>query len=194
MLEVSALSCDRDRRRLFSDLTFSLSEGHLLQVVGGNGSGKSTLLRTLLGLYTGFSGQIEWSLDEAPLYLAHKPGVKNSLTVGENLRWSCSLRDRSINDTEMDETLTALKLIGYQHTLCGHLSEGQRKRVSLGQFLLCENRCWVMDEPFSAIDSQGLDFLNTLLQQHLDGGGAVILSSHQAVQIDHPVTTLALDS
>jgi heme exporter protein A len=192
MLQVRNAGCERDGRQLFEDLSFSLATGELLQIVGGNGSGKSTLLRVLLGLYTDCQGDINWSVDEAPLYLGHRLGIKQSLTVIENLRWFGVLREVPVSQDRIDEAVYKLGLMGFEDSLCAYLSEGQRKRVALGQFLIMDNPCWVMDEPFSAIDADGLSFLMVILQEHLDVNGAIIISTHQPITIDRPINTLAL--
>jgi len=192
MLQVQNAGCERDGRLLFSDLSFSLAPGELLQVVGGNGSGKSTLLRVLLGLYTDCQGDITWSVDEAPLYLGHRLGIKQSLTVIENLRWFGVLRNAQVDEVRIDEAVYKLGLTGFEDALCAQLSEGQRKRVALGQFLILDNPCWVMDEPFSAIDADGLSFLMAILQDHLNVNGGIIISTHQSIAIDRPINTLAL--
>jgi heme exporter protein A len=192
MLQVQNAGCERDGRRLFEELSFSLAPGELLQIVGGNGSGKSTLLRVLLGLYTDYQGDINWSVDEAPLYLGHRLGTKQSLTVIENLRWFGVLREAPVDEVRIDEAVYKLGLTGFEDSLCAHLSEGQRKRVALGQFLIMDNPCWVMDEPFSAIDADGLSFLMAILQDHLNLNGGIIISTHQPITIDRPVNTLAL--
>ena len=192
MLQVRNAGCERDERLLFEDLSFSLSPGELLQVVGGNGSGKSTLLRVLLGLYTECYGDIDWALDRPPLYLGHRLGIKQSLTVIENLRWFGVLREEAVNEARIEEAVYKLGLSGFEDSLCSHLSEGQRKRVALGQFLIIDNPCWVMDEPFSAIDADGLSFLMAILQEHLDVNGGIIISTHQSIAIDRPINTLAL--
>lgn len=192
MLQVRNARCERDGRQLFEDLSFSLAPGELLQIVGGNGSGKSTLLRVLLGLYTDCQGDINWSLDEAPLYLGHRLGIKQSLTVIENLRWFGVLREAPVSQDRIDEAVYKLGLSGFEDSLCAHLSEGQRKRVALGQFLIMDNPCWVMDEPFSAIDADGLSFLMAILQEHLDVNGGIVISTHQPITIDRPINTLAL--
>ena len=192
MLQVENAGCERDGRQLFEDLSFSLATGELLQIVGGNGSGKSTLLRVLLGLYTDCQGDINWSVDEAPLYLGHRLGIKQSLTVIENLRWFGVLREVPVSQDRIDEAVYKLGLTGFEDSLCAHLSEGQRKRVALGQFLIMDNPCWVMDEPFSAIDADGLSFLMAILQEHLDVNGGIIISTHQPITIDRPINTLAL--
>ena len=192
MLQVRNAGCERDGRQLFEDLSFSLATGELLQIVGGNGSGKSTLLRVLLGLYTDCQGDINWSVDEAPLYLGHRLGIKQSLTVIENLRWFGVLREVPVSQDRIDEAVYKLGLMGFEDSLCAYLSEGQRKRVALGQFLIMDNPCWVMDEPFSAIDADGLSFLMAMLQEHLDVNGGIIISTHQSITIDRPINTLAL--
>ncbi len=192
MLQVQNAGCERDGRLLFEDLSFSLAPGELLQIVGGNGSGKSTLLRILLGLYTDCQGDINWSVDEAPLYLGHRLGIKQSLTVLENLRWFGILREALVDEARIHEAVSKLGLAGFEDSLCAHLSEGQRKRVALGQFLIVDNPCWVMDEPFSAVDVEGLSFLMAILQDHLDVNGGIIISTHQPITIDRPVSTLAL--
>ncbi len=103
--------------------------------------------------------------------LGHRLGIKQSLTVIENLRWFGVLREEPVNEFRIDEAVYKLGLTGFEDTLCAYLSEGQRKRVALGQFLIMDNPCWVMDEPFSAIDADGLSFLMAMLQEHLDVNG-----------------------
>ena len=74
------------------------------------------------------------------------------------------------------------------------LSEGQRKRVGLARFFLCHNPCWIMDEPFSAIDPVGLASLQQVMEAHLHEGGAIILTSHQQLPLDGPAKYLDLSS
>ena len=192
MLRVVSAGCERDGRVLFDDLSFSLASGQLLQVIGGNGSGKSSLLRVLLGLYTEYSGDVNWTVSEPPLYLGHRLGVKESMTVVENLRWFAALREARVDESQIDDAIRKLGLLGFENLIVENLSEGQRKRVALGQFLMIQNKCWIMDEPFSAIDDDGLSFLMKMLEAQLDSGGSIIISTHQPILIDRTITTLAL--
>ena len=191
VLAVTGLSCERDGRALFADLSFSLDKGGLLQVTGGNGSGKSTLLRILMGLFSDYDGDISWEVEMPPLYLGHRHGIKLALTVAENLNWQCRLLGGDAS--QVAAVVAQLGLAGYEDLPCSQLSEGQRKRVGLGRFLLVHNPCWVMDEPFSAIDAAGMGFLSGCLESHLDAGGAAIFTSHQPVPVDRPVMSVALD-
>ncbi|MFT7385200.1 MAG: heme exporter protein A, partial [Urechidicola sp.] len=179
MLTVSQLTCERDHRYLFEDLSFSLGAGELLQVEGGNGAGKTTLLRILGGLYTDYSGSVSWELASQPLYIGHKPGVKDLLSARENLVWLAGLQQVRADVESIDQALTQVGLRGYEDVLCGAMSEGQRKRVNLARLYLLQAQVWILDEPFSAIDRQGVERLEARMQFHIDAGGAIIVISHQ---------------
>ena len=194
MLQATGLGCQRSRRWLFSDLSISLGYGELLHVRGINGSGKSTLLRILMGLYTDFEGEVEWQLERTPLYIGHKTAINVRLTVKENIQWLCRLQDFDAGLSDIDQVMAEIGLTGYKDMPCGRLSEGLRKRVGLARFFLCQNICWIMDEPFSAIDTSGLSFLYNAMEAHVGGGGSVILTSHQEVALDVPVKHLELIS
>ena len=192
MLQVEGLCCERDRRVLFSDLSFSVSRGDILQVAGANGTGKTTLLKILMGLFSDYEGEVDWSLDRPPVFLSHHPGVKNTLTVEENLDWLCRLHGAGLTEAMLDDALSATGIARYRHSLCGTLSEGQRKRVNLARFFILDNACWVMDEPFSSIDADGVKRLEARLLAQAERGGAVILSSHQSLSIGEKVRRLEL--
>ena len=192
MLTVSQLTCERDHRYLFEDLSFSLGAGELLQVEGGNGAGKTTLLRILGGLYTDYSGSVSWKLASQPLYIGHKPGVKDLLSARENLVWLAGLQQVRADVESIDQALTQVGLRGYEDVLCGAMSEGQRERVNLARLYLLQAQVWILDEPFSAIDRQGVERLEARMQFHIDAGGAIIVISHQPLSGVTSVQSLRL--
>ena len=75
-------------------------------------------------------------------------------------------------------------MFGYEDTPCYHLSAGQMRRVALARLFLTPACLWVLDEPFTAIDVQGVDNLQRLMREHASGGGAVVLTTHQPLTID----------
>ena len=65
-----------------------------------------------------------------------------------------------------------------------HLSQGQRRRGALARLALDEApRTWILDEPYDALDSDSTQRLSTLIGAHAARGGAVLLTSHQAVPL-----------
>lgn len=192
MLQTRDLTCERNGRLLFENLSFSVAPGEVLRIEGANGTGKTTLLRLLCGLYQDYTGVIEWDLDDYPLFIGHKPGVKDLLTASENLRWLGSLYTEDLGSDQIDAALERVGLRGFEHSPCGALSEGQRKRVNLARLYLLDSPAWVLDEPLSAIDVKGVADLQGRMSEHLTGGGMILLTSHQALDVEGTVKTIRL--
>lgn len=194
LLELRNLACERDERVLFSGLDLAVSAGDIVQVEGPNGSGKTTLLRTLTGISPDYSGEILWQGQPLSrvkveycnqlLYVGHLPGIKKALSPRENLAWYAGMNNGHQRAT-VEQALEEVGLFGYEDTPCYHLSAGQMRRVALARLFFTPARLWILDEPFTAIDVQGVDNLQKLMQEHAAGGGAVILTTHQAMSIDN---------
>jgi len=180
MLEVRSLTCERRRRELFGGLSFAARAGEIWQVRGGNGAGKTTLLKILCGLYSDFGGEVLWHTERWPLLVGHRTAVKAQLTCLENLRWLARLHVGRVDDDELVAALARFGLAGYEDVRAGDLSEGQRKRVSLARMILSRAQAWILDEPFSAIDVDGVALIEQLLADHAGHGGLVLMTSHQA--------------
>lgn len=203
LLRAHALFCERDDRVLFSGLEFALHAGDLMQVQGSNGSGKTTLLRILCGLNTSYEGELFWRgvpIDEdregflsSLLYLGHRVGVNKILTARENLRWSCALHS-PVTDADIDAALKKVGLAGYADVACRNMSAGQQQRVSLARLLLSPATLWVLDEPFTTLDVQGVKTLENLLAEHVSEGGAVLVTTHHALSVSCALRKLNLDA
>lgn len=192
MLEVRALRCERNGRVLFDDLTFDVASGQLVRIEGDNGSGKTTLLRALCGLYADVEGDIDWELPDYPVYIGHRPGVKDIMTALENLRWLCELYGQPKSTDELLDALDQFGLSAFADRPAGAMSEGQRKRVNLARLALLNAPAWILDEPFSAIDVAGVELLTAKIEAQLAGGSLVLLTSHQQVHTEAPTTVLRL--
>lgn len=192
MLEVKNLFCERDERILFGGLSFLIDYGEVLQIEGQNGSGKTTLLRILCGLTEAFEGSLFWNgqiIDEvreeffqAMLYVGHLSGVKIALTAEENLLWMRQL-DPSLNRISISDALEKIGLFGYEDVPCFTLSAGQQRRVGLARLYLSNAPLWILDEPFTALDKKGVAEKETLISQHVEKGGSVVLTTHHNLNI-----------
>ncbi|QFU76090.1 cytochrome c biogenesis heme-transporting ATPase CcmA [Halioglobus maricola] len=190
LLTAESLSLERGGRQLFRDLSFVIEAGQLVQIEGANGAGKTSLLRILAGLSRyGFEGEVT---RHAPmLYLGHQSGVKGMLTPRENLAWHVS-GEGTFSRGAIDEALEKVGLFGYEDVPSNALSAGQHRRVNLARLYLSTSPLWLLDEPFTAIDVGGVAELEALKVAHVKSGGAIVLTSHQALNTDHPVHRLSL--
>ncbi|WP_369614072.1 cytochrome c biogenesis heme-transporting ATPase CcmA [Marichromatium sp. PS1] len=193
MLEVVQLECRRGDRLLFSALDVEVGGGTLLHVRGRNGSGKTTLLRALCGLFTPERGEIRWrgtSITELGdeyhrdlLYFGHLNGIKGDLTGVENLRVTTTLDGARLDEQALWAALARIGLQGFEDLPTRMLSQGQKKRVALARLVLSRAPLWVLDEPFTALDTAAVALLETLIAEHVAGGGIVVLTTHQDVPL-----------
>ena len=189
-LAAANLSLIRGGRQLFTDLSFQIGAGDLVQIEGCNGAGKTSLIRILAGLSRyGYQGNVV--RNEAILYLGHHSAVKELLSPRENLSWSVAGRGHYSME-EIDEALDKVGLFGYETTPSHALSAGQHRRVNLARLYLSDCPVWLLDEPFTAIDKAGVDSLEALFVAHVSKGGAIAVTSHQALNLDYPVQSLTL--
>ncbi|WP_444904360.1 cytochrome c biogenesis heme-transporting ATPase CcmA [Microbulbifer sp. CnH-101-E] len=188
VLQVRDLACERDGRRLFEGLDFSLDAGGAIQIKGSNGAGKTTLLRTLIGSTSDFNGEILWrnspfpkglrAMRESLLYIGHRGGVRGGLTPLENLTWY------GATETSAMEALDRVDLFGFEGALCSSLSAGQNRRVALARLFLPLSPClWILDEPLTALDVAGVAALEKQMADHLACGGSLLLTSHQPLNL-----------
>ena len=191
-LEVIGLECVRDDRVLFSGLNFTLEPGQARLVEGANGSGKTTLLRAICGFVRPEQGTIRWwgqDIERVRLdfqaqiaYLGHAHGIKEELTTLENLRVAQAM-GAAREGVSPVQALTRIGLEGFDQALVRTLSAGQRRRVALARLLLTTSRLWILDEPFTALDKDGIKLVESLLDEHCTSGGMALISSHHAVSL-----------
>lgn len=190
LLSARSLCLERGGRELFRQLSFDVLAGHLLQIEGANGAGKTSLIRILAGLSRyGFEGEVR--RNAALLYLGHLPAVKALLTPRENLAWHVA-GEGDYRPAAIDDALARVGLCGYEDVPSHALSAGQHRRVNLARLYLSDCPLWLLDEPFTAIDRAGVEQLESLLVEHVERGGAVVMTSHQALQVSYEVRFLSL--
>lgn len=193
MLEASDVECVRGDRVLFSGLSFTLQRGEILHVNGPNGSGKTTLLRSLCGLMTPAGGEVRWcgrpikALGEEYfkdlVYLGHLNAIKDDLTALENLVFSGGLSARPVTHAGARAALARFGLEDYDDLPVRLLSQGQRRRVALSRLLTGAAALWILDEPFTALDSGAVRTLQEIIRAHALGGGLAVMTTHQEVRI-----------
>jgi heme exporter protein A len=202
LLRGQSLECSRDDRRLFSNLSFELKAAQVLQIEGANGSGKTSLLRILCGLRTPDAGQVYWQGENIAraredyysnmVYIGHLPCIKGDLNVLENVRALLDTRSKTLADEHIAAALQQVGLAAYEDVAGKALSSGQRRRILLAFLLLADARLWILDEPLTALDMQGVVLMESMLLAHRAGGGSVIFTTHHGMQLGCEMSSLSL--
>jgi len=199
-LQINFLELYRNDDRIFSEISFDLSEGQHLLISGANGTGKTSLLRVICGLTIPTGGTIIWNqlatnnIDcryyEHLAYLGHKNALIPELTARENLEYTFE-GNQSMNRTS--SVLEAFGLNKYLDQFAEKLSNGQIRKIALSRILLSEKTLWILDEPAANLDTSGTQFLLTEMQAHLDQGGMLITTSNLNDQTLKPSSEINLD-
>ena len=188
-LKVENLSCVRSNKVVFENINFEVFPGENLEIIGSNGSGKTTLLRTILGLIKPEKGVINW-LDENDkfnefrtfecFYQGHQLGIKNLLTVYENLKLTHGAK--GMDENTIYECLERVGLMRVNE-LASNLSVGQRKRISIARWLLKNFKIYFIDEPFSALDDEATSMIEHLIQELNSKGCSFVITGHRPSQV-----------
>ena len=185
-LIVSDLTCQRGYNELFSNISFELNAGEILKISGANGSGKTSLLKILAGLNSAESGWLSinnnkvgsYEYQSDIFYLGHLPALSPELHCIENLDYLIQLNNISSNQS-LDEALINVGLNNFENEYAANLSAGQKRRTVLSALFISQAKVWLLDEPFTALDSDGINVIETQITKHCDDGGICILTTHQ---------------
>jgi len=193
LISAKNLTCIREERMLFENLTLDICPGDIVQIEGANGSGKTSLLRILAGLSLPYEGDVFFQdktiaqareqFHQSLLFLGHLPGVKGEMSAQENLEFNLALH--GLDSSNAEATLSEVNLLGFEDALASHLSAGQHRRIALARLWQSHAPIWILDEPFTAIDKLGVKKLEQLFLKHADNGGCVILTTHQDLSFDN---------
>ena len=191
---LTGVACERGERLLFDSLDLQVEAGTIAWLRGANGRGKTTLLRTIAGLSRPAAGRIERRGAVAAwpcLYLAHANALKDDLSAAESLRFLLRLADGGHDEKYVaDRVEAALARVGMahrRHAPVRTLSQGQRRRVALARLAAATGPAlWLLDEPYDALDDDGVAILDGILAEHAGRGGIVVLTSHLPLRVASP--------
>ena len=198
LLALDELTVQRGETPLCEGVTLNLPAGSICHLVGANGTGKTTLLMQLAGLLPVLTGETYYqgsvSLPIQPLYVSHQLGIHPNLTVAQNLTFLLNLYGISPSAADIDNALTWVGLQGFETISSSHLSAGQTRRITLARLYLLTPEVtplWLLDEPFTALDVDMVARMEDRLRDFAHEGGAILMTSHQAVGVANQVLDLS---
>ena len=190
MLKTANLSYKFDDKYIFSNLSFETANDSVFKLVGDNGSGKSTLLKILSGIYKNYEGDLSFSEKKLVFYSGHKAGLKNNLSVRENIFFDIRLPKISLS--QINSVLKKLDLIDYSDIQSAYLSEGQKRKINIASFMLSTANLYLLDEPFNNLDRKTTDLLKEIFDIKINTGAKIIFSSHDRSNEDFSLIDMNL--
>ncbi|MFZ5823252.1 MAG: ribosomal protection-like ABC-F family protein [Bacillota bacterium] len=176
-LHVRGLTKEYEGTHVLTGVTFHLAQGEKVGLVGLNGCGKSTLMRILAGESEADGGSVHWVhpersvayLSQEDIWAPHRPLGEQLGPVDDDLLSRCGI-DRALLSRP-----------------AGTLSGGQKTRAGLARVLAGKPDLLLLDEPTTHVDTDGLDWLESVLRNY---PGTVLLVSHDRWFLDRVVTRI----
>jgi heme exporter protein A len=174
-------------RWVLRGVTLDVARGEAVALIGPNGSGKSTILRILGTLLRPNAGTATLngldvtrdasSVREQIGYLAHTPGLYEDLTARENLQFAASML--GLPDSLADSSLERVGLGSAANNRVRGFSAGMQRRLALARLILRSPRILLLDEPYSNLDEEGVELMNSVIRDVMKSGGAALLALHE---------------
>ncbi len=192
VVEVKNLSVSYNRKKVFEDITFSVTSRQIIGIIGPNGAGKTTLIKAIMGLMNIDGGHIrinDQSIMKACKEITYVPQrntidldfpalVEDVVMMGRTPHmkfWAFpKARDKKI----VEECLKQVGMFNLRRRQIGQLSGGQQQRVFLARALAQEAELFFLDEPFAGIDATSENMIMQLLRDLRDQGKTLFVVHH----------------
>lgn len=181
-INLENINLAKQDKKIFTNFSLSIPFGEKINIFGKNGTGKTSLLKIISGITSPSSGKVLIDINTIIyhdiFYIGHKYGLKNELSVSDNLRCILKFNQKVESINHILEELNYYDMQDKLHNKVKYLSHGQKKIISLVQLPLLKNKIWLLDEPFTGLDQNIVDRFINKIDQHTSGGGIVIITSH----------------
>lgn len=194
-LVVSNLTAGYERRPAIHHISATFEDGSLTAIAGPNGGGKSTFLKALVGLLPSMSGEMVFSGQHAACcktaYLPQMSEIDRSfpMSVTDVVLMGCWRQSgffSRLTTRQRKRAAQALEQVGmsaFAHRPIAALSVGQFQRVLFARLMVEDAACYLLDEPFSAIDSRTTKDLLAIIRGWQEAGKTVLCVLHDMRQV-----------
>lgn len=188
---------------VFVGVQAKFSSGNCHCVCGENGSGKSTLLKCIArymhldeGKITAQEDGIHISKEEHRRLvgmIAPDFALYRELTAYENVKFFAGLRNVSLTQAVIEESLATVGLLSDSRRTIQEFSTGMQQRVKWAILLSSQLPIWLLDEPSSNLDESGRLLVKEQIQKAARQGKIVVMATNDPVEVEYATDVLALD-
>lgn len=199
-LEVRNINKSFGEKQVLKDVSFSVSSGQALGLLGRNGAGKTTIIRIIMGVFGADNGSV--LLDGKPInrsgikigYLPEERGLYPRKTISRQLAYLGALKGMTAAETKeaMERLLGRLEMSEYLNKKLEVLSKGNQQKIQLAAALLNDPDILILDEPFSGLDPVNAMLLKDIVLEMIQRGKIVLFSSHQMNYVEEFCRDIAI--
>ncbi len=196
LLEVTQLVKSYTGRKVVDEVSFEVSAGEVVGLLGRNGAGKTTSFRMTIGMITPEAGRVVFAgrdVTTLPMfkhalagmgYLSQEPSVFQKLTVEQNLLAILETQrlSKTLRRKRADELMAQFGLTHKARELARTCSGGERRRLEIARALITKPKLMLLDEPFAAVDPHTVEELQEEVRKLAHEGIAMLVTDHNVQQ------------
>ena len=199
-LEVNNVCKSFEGNEVLHTVSFSVTSGRALGLLGRNGAGKTTTIRILMDVFKANSGEIlidgkKFNPKDFQIgYLPEERGLYPKKKVIDQIVYLAQLRGLSKKQAKINarKWLEKLEVLEYENRVLETLSKGNQQKVQLAETLVCDPDIVILDEPFSGLDPVNSQILKTTIKELINDKKLVIFSSHQMNYVEEFCEDIAI--
>ena len=188
-LSIQNISKSYNDTTVFKLISFNINPGKIYNLSGSNGAGKTTLMKIVASQILDYSGEIFLGKDNIKdldhyyftkvSYLPPLPNLYQHLSVIENIVFFTQLNN--IRNAELAESLIhSFNLNDFKSKKIYKLSDGTKKKVSILILFLINPDFFILDEPYTYLDSESINVLNNLIINSTDKGKSFFITDNSS--------------
>ena len=186
-LEVKGVNKYYGTKHVLKDVSFSVTSGNTLGLLGRNGHGKSTTMKIIMGIINSDSGEV--TLNGLPIndknfklgYLPEERGLYAKNVILDQIVYFGRLRGLTASYAKKSaiELLERLEMTEYIDKKASTLSKGNQQKIQLAISLINDPDIIILDEPYSGLDPVNSKMLQDVVEENAKQGKLILFSSHQ---------------
>lgn len=188
MIEVKKLTKRFGLKTVLRGLDFHVEAGEFVALLGPNGAGKTTFLRILASLSRPTFGDVFIGGFRLPAQasavrrrlgvVSHQPLLYGDITAEENLRFYARMYGLHNPEKRIDEVLQLVGLAPRRRDLVRTFSRGMQQRLAIGRAVIHDPDVMLFDEPYTGLDQDASEMLDTVLREVAARNRTVVMTSH----------------